>query len=79
MKVNYQLLLFNDNKNSFEDVIIGLTQIAQHNTFQAENCAYIVHYKGQCVIKNGPKQNILKLCNELSSFGLKVKIQKAAE
>ena len=77
MMSNYQLILFNDNRNSFEDVIIGLSEFAGQNVYQAENCAYIIHYKGHYVIKTGTKREMLKLCDQLTTFGLTVRIQKS--
>jgi len=43
-----QLVLFNDEVNSFDDVIRWLVEVCNHETIQAEQCAYIVHYSGKC-------------------------------
>ena len=72
----YELILFNDSKNSIEDVMIGLTEILGHGNFQAEQCACITHHNGKCSIKIGKKQDMVKACYSLMQYGLNVKISK---
>ncbi|MBD98658.1 MAG: hypothetical protein CMO34_02360 [Verrucomicrobia bacterium] len=47
------LVLYNDDVNTFDHVIDCLIAICDHSPEQAEQCAYLVHYKGQCTVKNG--------------------------
>lgn len=53
------LILINDDVHTFEYVIDALMDICNHTAQQAEQCAMITHYKGQCHIKKG-KLNELK-------------------
>jgi ATP-dependent Clp protease adaptor protein ClpS len=46
-----ELLLYNDDVNSFDHVIECLMRICKHQPEQAEQCALIVHFKGKCVVK----------------------------
>ena len=47
------LLLLNDDVNIFDYVIDTLTKVCGHTYEQAETCALIAHYKGQCAVKSG--------------------------
>ena len=47
------LILHNDEVNSFDFVIDCLVDICEHNAIQAEQCTFIVHYKGKCDVKSG--------------------------
>ena len=45
------IVLFNDDVNTFDHVIISLIQICEHTEEQAAQCALIVHHKGKCDVK----------------------------
>lgn len=47
------LVLFNDEHNSFDFIIESLVDVCGHELNQAENCAFIAHYNGRCRIKKG--------------------------
>jgi len=47
------LILHNDDVNTFEFVIDCLIEICGHTIVQAEQCTYLVHYKGKCDVKKG--------------------------
>lgn len=69
------LMLYNDNKNSFDWVIDCLRKYCKHTTDQATQCAYIVHYKGKCDIKRGDYDTLEPICTALLENGLKAKIE----
>ena len=48
-----ELILHNDDFNTFEHVITCLMSICDHHEVQAEQCAYIVHHNGKCSVKKG--------------------------
>lgn len=48
-----ELILHNDDVNTFEHVIESLVDVCGHDPNQAEQCALITHYKGKCGIKTG--------------------------
>ena len=68
------LILYNDNVNSFEWVIESLIEVCNHNVFQAEQCALLVHKTGKCNIKTGNKLELVSYRKELNKRGLKIKI-----
>jgi|TARA_B100000315_G_C14381634_1_gene497743 ATP-dependent Clp protease adaptor protein ClpS len=47
------LILFNDDFNSFDFIIQSLVEVCKHDLMQAENCAFIAHYNGKCQVKKG--------------------------
>lgn len=49
----HDLILFNDDFNTFNYVIEALVEVCGHDLMQAENCALIAHYKGKCPVKKG--------------------------
>ncbi|MBU3926246.1 MAG: ATP-dependent Clp protease adaptor ClpS [Bacteroidetes bacterium] len=70
----HNLILFNDEVNSFDYVIDSLIAICGHDFLQAENCALIAHYKGKCVIKNGSMDALKPMKRELDFRDLTVEI-----
>ena len=54
-----QLIVYNDDHNTFDWVIKCFIEVLEHSTAQSEQLALIIHYKGKASVKTGPK-NILK-------------------
>ena len=48
------LIVFNDEVNTFDHVIETLITICEHSAEQAEQCTLIIHYKGKCGVKKVP-------------------------
>ena len=48
-----ELILHNDDVNTFDYVIETLVEVCEHDPNQAEQCALIAHYKGKCGVKTG--------------------------
>ncbi len=69
-----QLILFNDEYNTFDFVIETLIEICGHDLHQAEQCAWIAHYKGKCAVKNGTFNELKPLFDEMSLRDLTVSI-----
>ena len=70
----HQIILYNDNVNTFDHVIECLVKICNHSQIQAEQCAYIVHYKGKCSVKTGPLNELIPKCNLLLEEGLSAEV-----
>ena len=58
-----ELLVFNDDFNTFDHVIETLIRVCKHEVTQAEQCAHIIHFKGKCCVKKG-KLSVLKPMKE---------------
>jgi len=70
-----QLVLHNDDHNTFDWVIDSLVEICQHSSIQAEQCAYIVHYKGKCSVRKGPEDVVKPMRNALVDRGLNATLE----
>jgi len=70
-----ELILYNDNFHSFEEVINALIDVCKHPPDQAEQCAYITHLKGSCAVKAGRMSELKPLCAELLTRGLTAEIE----
>lgn len=51
ISLNNEIVLFNDDVNTFDHVIDTLIRVCDHTTEQAEQCAILVHYTGKCTVK----------------------------
>ena len=65
-----ELILFNDDVNSFDYVIDCLIEVCEHSAEQAEQCALIAHFKGKCAIKFGTYAELVPINDELNRRGL---------
>ncbi len=68
------LILHNDDVNSFDFVIETLVDVCSHNLLQAEQCAFIVHYNGKCAVKKGTYTDLKSMRETLLSKGLSATI-----
>lgn len=68
------LILHNDDVNTFEFVIESLIDICEHTTEQAEQCTYLIHYKGKCDVKKGSFDFLRPMRHALVGKGLKATI-----
>ncbi|MCF8298529.1 MAG: ATP-dependent Clp protease adaptor ClpS [Saprospiraceae bacterium] len=68
------VILFNDDFNTFDFVIESLVEVCGHNPEQAEQCALIVHFNGKCAIKSGSYSDMKPIYRELLNRQLTVEI-----
>ena len=54
-----QLIVYNDDHNTFEWVIQCFQEVLNHTLEQAEQLSLIIHFKGKATVKTAPK-NVLK-------------------
>jgi ATP-dependent Clp protease adaptor protein ClpS len=69
-----ELILYNDDFNTFDHVIECLIRICKHDPLQAEQCTHIVHYNGKCAVKTGSYSELNPLRIALADKGLSVVI-----
>ncbi len=69
-----EIVLFNDDVNTFDHVISTLMQVCEHTPEQAEQCSLIVHYKGKCTVKTGAYDDLKPRCSKLLQAGLSAEI-----
>ena len=68
------LVLHNDEENTFDFVIECLIDICEHTTEQAEQCTYLIHYKGKCDVKTGSYEYLRPMRMALIDKGLNATI-----
>mgnify|MGYP000497865072 FL=1 len=69
-----EIVLFNDDVNTFDHVIETLVYACDHSSEQAEQCAILVHYKGKCTVKTGEYKDLKPRCSMLLEAGLSAEI-----
>ncbi len=69
-----EIVLFNDEVNTFDHVIDTLMYACEHTPEQAEQCSLIVHYKGKCTVKTGSYDDLEPRCSKLLEAGLSAEI-----
>jgi ATP-dependent Clp protease adaptor protein ClpS len=72
---NSFLTLHNDDVHTFDYVIETLMDVCEHDLVQAEQCAYIVHYKGRCDVKKGTVDCLQPMKLKLIEKGLVATIE----
>jgi ATP-dependent Clp protease adaptor protein ClpS len=72
--VNNEIVLYNDDVNTFDHVIDTLIKVCKHTSEQAEQCAILVHYKGKCTVKTGSFEELKPQCSDLLEAGLSAEI-----
>ncbi|MFN5417925.1 MAG: ATP-dependent Clp protease adaptor ClpS [Flavobacteriia bacterium] len=72
---NRDLIVYNDDVNTFDHVIDSFVKICKHDSIQAEQCAYIIHFNGKCQIKSGTFDELEPFCTALLDRGLSAEIQ----
>ncbi|GAA4960671.1 ATP-dependent Clp protease adaptor ClpS [Algibacter aquimarinus] len=69
-----EIVLHNDDVNTFDHVIETLIHACDHTSEQAEQCAILVHYKGKCTVKTGLYDDLKPRCSMLLEAGLSAEI-----
>lgn len=68
------LVVFNDDFNTFEHVINTLIKVCKHSNEQAEQCTWIIHYKGKCTVKTGAFDFLKPFRDSICEAGIDAKI-----
>ena len=70
----FDLVVFNDEVNTFEHVINTLVKVCEHSPEQAEQCSLIIHYKGKCAVKKGSFDELKPMRQGLCDRGISAEI-----
>lgn len=68
------LILYNDEVNTFDFVIETLVDVCGHEPLQAEQCALITHLNGKCAVKSGTFDELKPPYDEMTNRKLTVEI-----
>ncbi len=69
-----QIVVFNDDVNTFDFVIDSFIKICNHEPIQAEQCAHIIHFTGKCSVKQGDWETLEPMCTALIDRGISAEI-----
>lgn len=69
------LIVYNDDVNTFDHVIESLVKVCKHDTVQAEQCTWIIHYNGKCQVKRGTYDRLEPMCTSLLDRGISAVIE----
>lgn len=70
----HQIIVYNDDVNTFDWVIESLIDVCEHTPEQAEQCSLLIHYKGKCEVLTGEYEDLKPRCTELLNRGLSAEI-----
>ena len=68
------LVVYNDDFNTFNHVIATLIKVCKHTPEQAEQCTWIIHHKGKCSVKVGPFEELKPMKDAILEAGIDAKI-----
>lgn len=71
-----QLIVYNDNVNSFEWVIYCFMDVLKHSSEQAEQLSFLIHTKGKATVKTAPFKELRPKKDALLDRGLAAVIDK---
>jgi len=72
------LVVWNDEVNTFEWVIETLMEVCGHSHEQAEQCAYIIHFHGKYAVKNGTYDDLKPQCDAITERGINATVEVVA-
>lgn len=68
------LVVFNDDYNTFEHVIETLIRVCKHSVEQAEQCTFIIHHRGKCSVKKGPLSKLKPMKEAICDVGIDARV-----
>ncbi len=71
-----QLIMWNDEVNTFDWVIETLIDVCGHTYEQAEQCSYIIHYKGKYAVKEGVFEDLKPMCEAILDRGINATVEE---
>ncbi|CAM4127387.1 ATP-dependent Clp protease adaptor ClpS [Cytophagaceae bacterium 50C-KIRBA] len=71
----HQLVVYNDEVNSFDYVIMTLMEVCEHSSEQAEQCTLQIHFRGRCGVKSGDFDELVSMRNEICRRGISAEIE----
>ncbi len=71
-----QLIVYNDDHNTFDWVIQCFMEVLNHSSAQAEQLSLIIHFKGKATVKTAPKPVLKPKKDALVDRGLSAVIEE---
>lgn len=76
---SYNLIVWNDEVNTFDWVIKTLVDICGHTPEQAEQCAFIIHFHGKYAVKQGDFETLKPMREAIIERGINATIEEMVE
>ncbi len=70
----HNIIVWNDEVNTFDHVIASLIDVCEHSPEQAEQSALIIHHRGKYAVKKGDFDFLRPRCEALIDRGLQATI-----
>jgi ATP-dependent Clp protease adaptor protein ClpS len=74
----FNLIVWNDDVNSFDWVIDTLVKVCGHEPEQAEQCTMLIHFKGKCSVKNGSYDTLKTMKDAITERGINATVEEMA-
>ena len=74
-----QLIVWNDEVNTFDWVISTLIDVCGHTQDQAEQSAMIIHTKGKYAVKEGSYDILKPMCDAITERGISATVEELSE
>lgn len=74
-----QLIVYNDDFNTFDWVIQCFMEVCSHSFEQSEQLSLIVHYKGKAIVKTASFDTLKPMKDSLIDRGLSAVIESVKE
>jgi ATP-dependent Clp protease adaptor protein ClpS len=71
----HDLIVYNDDVNTFDFVIDVLIEVCSHTPEQAEQCTLMIHYKGKCCVKHGDWDKLAAMRTAICERGLSAEVE----
>ena len=71
----FQLIVWNDDVNTFDWVIETLMAVCKHTFEQAEQCAIYIHFKGKYAVKQGTYDELEPMCTAITDRGISATVE----
>ena len=73
------LIVWNDEVNTFQWVIDTLMEVCGHSYEQAEQCSYIIHFQGKYAVKKGGYDELKPMCDAITDRGIGATVEMVVE
>ena len=64
------LMVYNDEYDTFDHVIDTLIKVCKHERVQAEQCTYLIHFKGKCEVRKGSYEDLKPMKEGVTDEGV---------
>ncbi|HMV14990.1 MAG: ATP-dependent Clp protease adaptor ClpS [Chitinophagales bacterium] len=75
LEYSHQLIVYNDDVNTFDWVIESLMAICKHTHEQATQCALFIHFRGKYAVQHGDELTLIPMKDALLDRGISAAVE----